>query len=108
MVTMTVCTLAFLFLQYPEDVRRYQFRMLVLLIALSICQDAFWFVLNRDIEDDEEDGGVERGIRQFSRKISYVSFTFRLLLAVILWKLSLDFVRIVKNKNIDGDGLTLE
>ena len=51
--------------------------MLVLLIGISIVQDLLWFILNRDVEDDEDDGGVERGIKQFARKASYVSFAWR-------------------------------
>ena len=33
--------------------------------------------MNRDVEDDEDDGGVERGVKQFARKASYVSFAWR-------------------------------
>lgn len=61
-ITISVCTLGFLFLTFPEFIRRSQFRMLVVLIGLAIMQDALWFILNRDAEDDDEDGGVERGI----------------------------------------------
>ena len=105
---MTVCTLGFYFLSYPERVRRSQFRMLVLLIVLSIAQDVCWFVLNRDAEDDEDDGGVERSVKTFARKVSYLSFAWRILLAIILWKDSLDFVVIVKNKSVDTDAMSLE
>ena len=105
---MTVCTLGFYFLSYPEKVRRSQFRMLVLLIVLSIAQDICWFVLNRDAEDDEDDGGVERSVKTFARKVSYLSFAWRILLAIILWKDSLDFVVIVKNKSVDTDAMSLE
>ena len=76
-ITMTVCTLGFYFLQYSENVRRSQFRILVLLIGVSIVQDVLWFYLNRDAEDDEDDGGVERSVKSFSRKMSYVSFAWR-------------------------------
>ena len=100
--------MGFYFLSYPENVRRSQFRMLVLLIVLSIAQDIFWFVINRDAEDDEDDGGVERSVKTFARKVSYLSFAWRILLAIILWKDSLDFVVIVKNKSIDTDAISLE
>ena len=49
-VTMTVCTLGFFFLSFPENVRRYQFRMLVALIFISIGQDVLWFIVNRDVD----------------------------------------------------------
>ena len=52
--------------------------MLVGLAVVSLLQDAAWFTLNRDLDDeDEEDGGVERGVRGFSRKMSYLSFALR-------------------------------
>lgn len=76
-VTFTACAIGFLFLQYPENTRRYQFRMLVLLIGISMAQDVLWFVLNRDVEDDDDDGGVERPVKSFARIISYVSFGWR-------------------------------
>ena len=74
---MTVCTLGFYFLSYPESIRRSQFRSLVLLIALSIVQDVLWLLLNRDTEDDEDDGGLERGVKKFARNASYVSLGWR-------------------------------
>ena len=64
-------------LSYPEFTRRWQFRSLVALIFISLVQDVFWFVLNRDIEDDEDDGGLERGVKSFSRTMSFVSFVWR-------------------------------
>lgn len=105
---MTVCALGFYFLTYNESTRRSQFRMLVLLIACSIVQDVLWFVFNRDTEDDDDDGGVERSVKTFSRKVSYLSFAWRILLALVLWKCSLDFVAIVKEKNVDRESLSLE
>ena len=66
-------------------------------------------MLNRDIEeDDEENGGVERGVSGFARKMSYLSFAFRIILTVVLWKDSLDFIRIVKARNVDSGSISLE
>ena len=62
----------------------------------------------RDAEDDDDDGGVERSVKTFARKVSYLSFAWRILLAIILWKDSLDFVVIVKNKSVDTDAMSLE
>ena len=36
-----------------------------------------WFILSRDVEDDDDDGGVERSVKTFARKVSYVSFVWR-------------------------------
>ena len=92
---MTVCALGFYFLSYPENVRKWQFRMLVLFCVLSIAQDVFWFVLNRDVDDDEDDGGVEHSVKSFARKVSYLSFIWRFIVALILWKVSLNFFVVV-------------
>lgn len=108
MMTITVCALAFFALTFPYTVRRSQFRMLVAMVFLSIGQDLLWFALNRDEDDDEDDGGVERSVKAFSRKMSYLSFIWRLGLALVLWKASLDFISIVKGKGTDGDSMSLE
>ena len=71
-------------LSYPENTRRNQFRMLVALIFLSLVQDVFWFVLNRDVDDDEDDGGLERSVKSFSRLMSFVSFVWRVSLERLL------------------------
>lgn len=56
--------------------------MLVLLIFVSIAQDILWLMLNRDTEDDDDDGGVERSVKSFSRKMSYVSLIWRVSLVL--------------------------
>lgn len=76
-ITITVCALAIYYLSFPESVRRVQFRMLVLLIFVSMAQDVLWLMVNRDTEDDEDDGGVERSVKSFSRKMSYISLGWR-------------------------------
>ena len=56
--------------------------MVVLFIFVSIAYDIAWFVINNDAEDDD-DGGVERGVKRFARNISYISF---------VWKVSVLFL----------------
>ena len=63
-------------MEFPESVRRRTFRQLVALFAVSLIYDLAWFAINRDVEEDES-GGVEKQVEEFSRKISYVSFVFR-------------------------------
>ena len=76
-ITITVCALGIYLLTFKDDVRRAQFRMLVLLIFVSMAQDILWLMVNRDTEDDDDDGGVERSVKSFSRKMSYVSLVWR-------------------------------
>jgi len=46
----------------------------------------------------KSDGGVERGIRNFSLTVSYFSFIVRIFVALVFWKDSMDFARIIQNK----------
>ena len=82
---------------FPESLRRWRFRQLVALFGVCTIYDIVWFILNRDVEDDDS-GGLERNVRTFSRYISYVSFFWRILLSLLLEKASLDFIQIVKGK----------
>lgn len=77
MITITVCAVGFYMLSYPENTRRAQFRALVGLIFISLIQDVFWFTLNNDVNDDEDDGGMEKKVKSFSRWMSFVSFAWR-------------------------------
>ncbi len=59
----------------------------------------FFFVNSYDHpQADNTDGGVQKGIRKFSLITSYVSFFFRIPLAIVFWKDSLDFEKIVKGR----------
>ena len=90
MITITVCASAFYMLSYPETTRRSQFRLLVVLIFVSIFQDVFWFALNKDTEDDEDDGGLEKGVKKFSRIFSFISFAWRVSSIVVVNQIRLD------------------
>ena len=54
-------------------------------------------MINRDVEEDDS-GGLEYNVRRFSRMISYVSFFWRILLCLILERVSFDFLTIIKYK----------
>ena len=69
--------------------------MLVLMIFVSIVADLFWFYIS-DLSSDVDDGGMEKSVRSFSLTMSYFSFFFRIIVALVFWKDSLDFVRIIK------------
>ena len=84
-------------MEFPEGLRRWRFRQLVALFAISLIYDIAWFFINRNA-DEEDDGGLEYNVRRFSRIISYVSFFWRILLSIILEKVSLDFLAILKGK----------
>ncbi len=51
--------------------------MLVLGIFLSLLYDIFFFILGAQSGDQPYDGGVEKGVRNFSMTMSFISFFFR-------------------------------
>lgn len=82
-------------LNNTEKIKRWTFRVLVLGIFLSLLIDVFWFMFG-DNSADEDDGGVEKAVKSFSLSISYFLVFFKILVALVFWKDSLDFVRIIK------------
>jgi hypothetical protein len=94
-MTVTACALALMLLTMPNIARRKEFRMVVLLIFVSIVYDVLWFMINNDVDDDD-DGGVEKGVKRFARNISYISFVWKIIFGIIFWKVSLDYLAIVK------------
>ncbi len=79
-------------------IQRHTFRILVAGIVITLFYDMLWFYL-KSIEyssDSTVDGGVEKGIRKFSLYMSYISFFFRILMALVFWKDSMDFENIMQ------------
>lgn len=81
-LTIGACAIAIYILQYPEDFRRASFRGLVLMLFVSVIYDVLWFHMTDDLNDDS-DGGVERGIKQFALSVSYLGF---------IWKVSISSI----------------
>jgi len=69
-VTITVCTIATYMMMNTENVKKWTFRLLVFAIFLSIIYDIIWFMFEDLSSEHTEDGGVERGIRTFSLRMS--------------------------------------
>ena len=70
------------------------------MIAVSWVWDffyLFWFTSAAD--EDDEDGGMEDTVRRFSRLFAYISFFFRIIVLAVFWKDSVDFNKIVRQKN---------
>ena len=76
-INLTVCIVAFYMLSNTDRIKRVTFRMLVFGIFLSLLYDIFFFILNQQGGDQAYDGGVEKGVRNFSLTMSYISFFFR-------------------------------
>jgi hypothetical protein len=75
-INLTVCTAAIFMLLNTDMIKKWTFRALVLGILLSLLCDLFWFMV-QDLGNEQADGGLEKGIRNFSLTMSYFSFFFR-------------------------------
>lgn len=53
--------------------------MLVLGILLSVIFDLVWLLLFNDINNDVEDGGLEKPVRIFSLLIAYIQLFFKVI-----------------------------
>lgn len=96
-LNLTVCTSAIYMILNTDKIKRWTFRALVLGIFLSLLYDLFWFMM-QDVSNDVSDGGLQKSIKNFSLMMSYFSFFFRIIVALVFWKDSLDFNRIIKQQ----------
>ena len=104
-LSMTVAVLALYVIHNPNKIDRRTFRFFVLLIALSWVYDGFQlFMVESSLSDeDKEDGGVEYKVRLFTRFLSYINLFFKLIVALVFWKDSTDFRRIIRQKTTSAD-----
>lgn len=97
-VTLTCVAIGLLFVHDASNLERSTFRKLVGLVFFSLVYDLVWFsIYNEDLEN-KLDGEIQTGLRKFSLLINYFSFLFRILLLLILWKDSIDFVQLIKEQ----------
>ena len=61
----------------PQNVKRWSFRILVLGIFLSLAYDLVWLLIFNDINNDVDDGGLERPVRIFSLLVAYMQLFFK-------------------------------
>jgi len=86
-------------LAIPEEATKTKFRALVFGIILTIIYDILWFWMKHSELADEgkkTDGGAEKSIRSFSLAMAYVSFLVRFIIAIVFWRVSRQFEKIVQ------------
>lgn len=100
-VNLSIVVIAFYMLIFTEEITQTLFRVLVLGIFLSLFYDGFWLYMNHADYMGElaHDGGVEKDLRLFVLYVSYASFAWRFLVAMIFWKVSVDFSIIKKHQD---------
>jgi hypothetical protein len=98
-INLTICCVALHMVLEPDNVERDYFRYLVLGLVMSLFFDIFWLFIKSGeyhTELNTEDGGVETSIRRFSLYVSYFSLIFRVFMALVFWKDSIDFDQIIR------------
>ena len=82
--------------------------MLVLFVCVTFLFDFMHlFVYHDSREDDEADSGNAGSVRLFSYFFVWISFLFRPVVAAVLWKDCLDYMKIIRERNNDqSDVLT--
>jgi hypothetical protein len=83
-----------------DTIGRNIFRYLVLGLFLSCILDLLWFFIKSN-EAYSPDVGTERALRGFSQAMSYIGFLLRILMALVYWKDSLDFEKVMLGKKVD-------
>ena len=104
-ISLTVCVLAFYVLHNTDKITRKTFRGFVLLIFASVLYDAVSIFLFEpsSASEDEEDGGQMWKIRRFTALMTMINLLLKIIVGLIFWKDSLDFRKIVKNKDFNED-----
>jgi len=97
-INLTICVVALYMMFNTESITKIRFRMLVAGIVLTLIFDLFWFALKHSeySSDSKDGGGLETGVKRTVLILSYLSFFFRLLVAIVFWKDSMDFQNIIK------------
>lgn len=97
-INLTICIIAIFMLMDVNLIKKHSFRWLVGGIVLSVFYDIGWLLFNHYEYGNETkyDGGVEKNVKKFSLYMSYASLIFRLLVAIIFWKDSMDFEHIIQ------------
>ena len=97
-INLTICAVAIFVMQNIHAVSKNHFRYLVGGIFISLVYDILWLVFVAGAyaaSSEKADGGTEDGIRKFSMIVSVISFVFRIFMAIVFWKDSLDYERIM-------------
>ena len=68
----------------PRHIQRWTFRILVLGIFLSVVYDLIWLLIFNDINNDVDDGGLEKPVRIFSMLVAYLQLFFKVIQILIL------------------------
>ena len=95
MVLSAIC-LAWYICDHRDKLRRSSVRTVAAFVGLSLFYDLVWYFVIDPSSEAELDGSLDTGFRSFLALVSWVSFYFRIVVFMTLWKVSLEFVRVMK------------
>lgn len=98
-LSLVIITLGFFALECPSYVSRRAFRMLVLMALLTFVYDLIFLLLIHDSQsEDNEFQGMQVNLSRFAYMFVWISFLFRPVVILILWKDSREFNKIIRSK----------
>lgn len=77
------------------------FRILVLMLIISLVYDIVWFSFrntNTSDQNDPEMKSLEVTIIAFSYWMAVISFFFKIIMSIVYWRVSLDFASIIDER----------
>lgn len=93
----TICVVAFYMVSEPHSVKKWTFRLLVLGVLMSLLFDFAFFMLN-DFDLKKVQGGDTSLTITVGYYATVFGFFFKFFVALVFWKDSTDFNRIIKKQ----------
>lgn len=98
-MSITAIALGIYATESPKNVKWSTFRYLVAMVFLSFVYDLAYLLFIHDSEaDDELNLGMMNNVRRFAFFFAWISLLFRPVVFMVLWKDSLDWRRIMRDK----------
>ena len=105
-LSLTAVSLGIYATENPQNLKRSLFRLLVVFTLITFVYDfIFLFFIHSSDADDAENAGQANNVRRFAYFFAWISFFFRPVVILVLWKDSLEFRRIIRNKGKPVDAL---
>lgn len=100
-LSMLVISLGYFSLELPNYISRRTFRILVLVALVSFLYDLVFLLFIRNVQaEDMEFQGMQVNVHRFAYIFVWLSFLFRPIVILILWKDSREFRRIIRSKGV--------
>lgn len=89
----------------PHNITRQLFRILVVFLFITFIYDFIFLIFIHNSEsEDQADSNLAVNVRRFAYFFAWISFAFRPIVMLIIWKDSLDFRKIIRQKSEMGGG----